>query len=90
MKKYASICYTLEFSEIRTATEMSYDDPLGCDFYFSLDEKTEVLGNALVLALSKSKDLSYSEEELAYINENCPPPPPNAKYYCSYEYARGM
>jgi hypothetical protein len=70
MRKDAEICCTLDFIEISTVTAcgMSYKDPLGDDFYFSLEEKLEVLGNALISALEKSRYLSSTPEEIEEIN----------------------
>jgi hypothetical protein len=74
MRKDAEIYCNLDFLEISTvsACGMSYKDPLGDDFYFALEEKIEVLGNALISALEKSRDLSSTHEEKREFTEDSP------------------
>jgi predicted nucleotide-binding protein (sugar kinase/HSP70/actin superfamily) len=63
-----------DFMEIYTLSScnVSHRDPLGDDFYFSLNEQLDALGDALVSALKKSRDLSSTPEERKEFTENAP------------------
>lgn len=63
-EKYASINCNVEFLKICTQSicGMSFEDPLGENFYFNLDDANLSIGIALTEALQKSVDISGSEE----------------------------
>jgi transcription elongation factor GreA-like protein len=71
MKKSAFIECNSDFIDIYTMSRcsVSHKDPLGDEFFFSIDEQLEVLGHALTSALQKSRDLSSSPEEREEVND---------------------
>jgi hypothetical protein len=74
MEKEACIYCNGDFIEICTMSRCSiyHRDPLGNDFYFLLNEESEILGNALISALEKSRDLSSTQDEKREFTENAP------------------
>jgi hypothetical protein len=74
LKKLAIVRCKPEFIEMCTYSYagLAHADPSGYDFYFSLKTPLEDFGNAMISALSKSRDFSSTPEEIEYVNKNCP------------------
>ena len=64
-KKYAGINCNEKFLEIYTCSDSGWiqDDPFGEDIYFELLADNKIIGESILKALVKSRDVSISEED---------------------------
>ena len=63
MRRYCSFKCNEKFLEIRTCSDAGWIDPKGEDIYLEPLADCRIIGDAVLKALAKSRDLSETEEE---------------------------